>query len=310
MVLGTRNFVEPHGSIIKRETSYKEGTMKKVCIVLIAVLLAFSSSMAFADTKVTLGLKSWYNWWTHDRDYASGTTKSWDNGSSFMVGPSLNIKAGKVFFGGSYLQSTSNYEAPDWFAPEDADRMEFERKDLDITAGVMFTPYIGVFVGYKSIDAPMEYTNAASTPTFSSADFGSMTIKGPGFGILGNIPLGQSAALYGNLALLSVEQQFEYPVRTFVSSLGNTRGWRGAGRASGISERGDKCSNGILELLFDTQEGQVAVKRGGLPERDVSKNAEAGAFDCHRPKIRGTECRGRGRVRVFHGGIYLLIADK
>lgn len=201
--------------------------MKKVCIVLIAVLLAFSSSMAFADTKVTLGLKSWYNWWTHDRDYASGTTKSWDNGSSFMVGPSLNIKAGKVFFGGSYLQSTSNYEAPDWFAPEDADRMEFERKDLDITAGVMFTPYIGVFVGYKSIDAPMEYTNAASTPTFSSADFGSMTIKGPGFGILGNIPLGQSAALYGNLALLSVEQQFEYPVRTFVSSLGNTRGSTG-----------------------------------------------------------------------------------
>ena len=186
--------------------------MKKVCVVLVAVLLAFSSSMAFADTKVTIGLKTWYNWWTHDVDYVDGTSSSWDNGSSFMVGPSLNIKAGKVFFGGSYLQSTSNYEAPDWFAI--GDTMEFEREDLDVTAGVMFTPYIGMFIGYKNIDAPMTYKSIAGG---TGVDYGTWNLNGPGLGILGNIPLGQSAAFYGNLALLSVDQEFQYPTGTTAS---------------------------------------------------------------------------------------------
>jgi hypothetical protein len=190
--------------------------MKKTMIVLVSVLLILSSSVVFADdsdTKVTVGLKAWYNWWTHSVDYSNGTSHSWDNGSALMLGPSLNIKFGKVFLGASYLKSMSNYKAPDWYVATDS--MEFERKDIDATLGVMFTPYFGAFVGYKSIDAPMTYTNAAAG--ISGQSVGSWKLDGPGIGLLGNIPLGQSAAFYGNLAFMSVSQKFAYTTGTRTS---------------------------------------------------------------------------------------------
>lgn len=187
--------------------------MKKILMVLVAMLMTLSSSMVFADddsnVKVTVGVKTWYNWWTHSITYADSTSKSWDNGSAFMLGPSLNVKFGKVFLGASYLQSTSNYKAPDWFTT--GDTMEFERKDIDATVGIMFTPYFGAFIGYKSIDAPMKYTNP---PAISGESVGSWKLKGPGIGVLGNVPLGSSAALYGNLAFLRVSQEFAYNTGT------------------------------------------------------------------------------------------------
>lgn len=193
--------------------------MKKWTIAVVCIVTMLCSTMAFADdsdVKVTLGLKGWYNWWTHSIDYASGTSHSWDNGSSFMIGPSLNLKFGKVFLGATYLQSTKDYEAPDWFSTNDT--MKFSRKDLDFTLGVMFTPYIGAFLGYKTIDAPMKYTN--SSYPVADLDVGSWKMKGPGIGILGNAPLGRSAAFYGNFAVMRVSQEFDY--NTTVVTTGGT----------------------------------------------------------------------------------------
>ena len=170
--------------------------MKRTILLLTVVAVLMGATSAFAEVKTTLSVKSWYNWWEHTIDYTDGTSDSWDNGSSFMV---------KAFLGASYLKSTSNYEASDWSTA--GDKMEFDRADTDLTLGVMFTQYFGAFVGYKKIEADMTYydTTGAHFPFHD----GTWEISGPGLGILGNIPLGQSAALYGNFALLSVEQEFQ-----------------------------------------------------------------------------------------------------
>ena len=181
--------------------------MKKIVTVLLSVTLIFCSTAAFAvDTKVTLGLKAWANSWDETIDYIDGTSNSYDMGSAFMLGPSLNVKLGKVFLGATYLKSMSDYEAKDWSYPGSGDTMTFERKDLDITLGVMFVPYFGMFVGYKTVDAPATYSDPFYGITNESV--GTWKLKGPGIGILGNIPLGRAAAIYGNLAFLSLKQEF------------------------------------------------------------------------------------------------------
>ncbi len=187
--------------------------MKKWIVTVMTASIMLCASVAVAEdspVKVSLGLKSWYNAWTHNVDYADGTTHSWNNGSAFMLGPSLNIKAGGVFLGASYLKSLSDYKANDWNTAGDS--MAFERKDLDATVGYMFSPYFGAFLGYKTIDAPMTYTT--KTGGTDPTENGIWKLKGPGIGILANAPLGRSAALYGNLSVLKVKQEFEYAAAT------------------------------------------------------------------------------------------------
>lgn len=189
--------------------------MKKMIPVLFGITLIFCSTAAFAvDTKVTLGVKSWYNSWTETVDYVSGTSDSYDMGSAFMLGPSLNLKVGKVFLGATYMKSLSDYELKDW--QNSGDSLKFERKDLDLALGVMFVPYFGMFVGYKSVDAPAKYSNPALG--INNESLSTWKLKGPGIGILGNVPLGRSAALYGSLAFLSLKQEFVSPSGSTTSS--------------------------------------------------------------------------------------------
>ena len=179
--------------------------MKKIITVLLGVSLLFCSSAAFAvDTKVTLGLKAWSNSWKETVDNVFGNSKTFDMGSALMVGPSLNVKFGKVFLGATYLTSTSDYESNDWFVS--GDTMKFERKDLDVTLGVMFVPYFGMYLGYKTVDAPAKYTDPSSG--IFDESLSTWKLKGPGIGILGNVPLGRSAALYGSLGVLWLNQEF------------------------------------------------------------------------------------------------------
>ena len=180
--------------------------MKRTLLVLSMFALLLGAQAAFAETpfKATVGVKSWYNSWEHTITFSDGTSKTWDNGSSFMVGPSLNFKLGGAFLGGSFLKSTDDYEAPDWITI--GDKMQFEREDTDLTLGYMFLPYFGAFVGYKQIEADMTYYDLTGAH-FPFHD-GKWKMSGPGIGVLGNVPLGQSAALYGNLAFLSLEQEF------------------------------------------------------------------------------------------------------
>lgn len=182
--------------------------MKKVFLFFASMVIFWSSAVAFADdTTVTLGLKTWYSYWKESTDYLGGGSDSNSYGSAFLAGPSLNIKFGKPFIGATYLMSVQDHEVSDYLVP--GDTMKFERKDLELTLGYLITKHFGMFIGYKTIEATERYTFVPSG--YDNENAGTWRLKGPEIGILGNIPLSPSAAIYFNMALLRMEQEFEYP---------------------------------------------------------------------------------------------------
>ena len=185
--------------------------MKKLLVVLVGIFLFAVATTAFAEVKATVGVKAWANKWDWKVEDDFGNSKTWDNGNALMVGPSLNLRFGDHFFvGASYLMTTKDYESGDWDlgSGSGTGTMSFERKDLDLTMGIMFSRYFGAFVGYKTIDAPATGTDPSIG--LSGADMGTWTLKGPGFGLVASIPLGGSAALYGNLAFMKMEDKWEF----------------------------------------------------------------------------------------------------
>jgi opacity protein-like surface antigen len=179
--------------------------MKKLLVVLVGIFLFAVATTAFAETKVTVSLKAWSNDWEEEASYADGTSETFDIGSAIMVGPALNVRFDNNMFAGvTYLATTSDYEFQNSNIPPDT--IGIDRKDLDLTVGYMFTPRFGMFIGYKNIDASARFT--APPPEVDAFD---LTLKGPGIGILGNIPLTNSVALYGNLAFMSIKEKFEFP---------------------------------------------------------------------------------------------------
>ncbi len=187
--------------------------------VRIAVILAMIvglSSMAYAEgTKVTVGIKAWSNSWEEEVEYNGGGSDTWDNGSSLMIGPSVNLRfENNMFLGASYLVSTKDYESNDWVVIGDS--VSFEREDLDLTVGYMINPRFGVFVGYKSIEFDATY----HLPALGIDEkIGTVSLKGPGIGILGNIPLSESLALYGNLAIMSLDQKISTDIGSASSDM-------------------------------------------------------------------------------------------
>jgi hypothetical protein len=194
--------------------------MKKLLVVLVGIFMFAVATTAFAETKVTVGVKAWANKWDWKNEYADGTSQTWDNGNSLMVGPSLNLRFGDHFFvGATYLKSTKDYESGDW-GTAGAGTMSFERTDLDLTMGAMFSRYFGMFVGYKTVDASATYTNPVSG--YSNADWGSWTLKGPGLGLVASIPLGGSAALYGNLAVMKLKNEWSTVYTSSIDKVGGS----------------------------------------------------------------------------------------
>jgi hypothetical protein len=187
--------------------------MKKLLVVLVGVFLFAVATTAFAEVKATVGVKAWANKWDWKNEFTDGTSHTWDNGNSIMVGPNLNLRFGDHFFvGASYLKSTKDYESGDW-----PGNMSFERTDLDLTMGVMFSRYFGFFAGYKTIEAPATFTSLGGV----TSDNGKWTLKGPGLGLVASIPLGSSAALYGNFAVMKMKSEW---AEMFASSVDETGG--------------------------------------------------------------------------------------
>ena len=180
--------------------------MKKMLVVLVGIFMFAVAATAFAEVKATVGVKAWANKWDWKVEDSVGNSKTWDNGNSIMVGPSLNLRfADHFFIGASYLKSVKDYESSDWVTP--TDKMAFERTDIDLTAGVMFSRYFGFFAGYKTIEAPATYSDIG----VPAAAAGTWKLKGPGFGLVASIPLGSSAALYGNLAFMKMKSSWDDP---------------------------------------------------------------------------------------------------
>lgn len=175
--------------------------MKKAGIVFAAVAVMvtlFGGAAVAEETKTSLGVKAWLSSW-EDHDSLYGT----DNyGSVLLIGPAVEAKfKNNVFLRGSLLFATSDYEYTYFDPPYDGKTIISNRTDLDLMAGYMFTKEFGAFVGYKFMTADFTDEWPIGTVTFTS----DITIKGPGIGVLGNIPVSETAALYGSLGWIFLD---------------------------------------------------------------------------------------------------------
>lgn len=172
--------------------------MKKVGIVFTAAMMLLWGSAAFAEgTKTTLGIKAWFSTWEE-----SYPTSSVEYDGVWMIGPTVDVELeNKIFFKGSLLFAISDYEDTYFSPPFVGKETISNRKDLDLMAGYMFTPQFGAFVGYKS--NTFEYTDERPIGTVSAAS--DVKIKGPGVGVLGDIPVSESVKIYGSLSWMFLE---------------------------------------------------------------------------------------------------------
>jgi opacity protein-like surface antigen len=224
--------------------------MKKLLVVLVGIFLFAVATTAFAETKVTVSLKAWSNDWEEKVETLGGTTDTTDIGSTLMVGPALNVRFDNNMFAGvTYLATTSDYEFQNSNIPPDT--LSIDRKDLDLTVGYMFTPRFGMFIGYKNIDASARFT--APPP---EADAFDLTLKGPGVGILGNIPLSNSVALYGNLAFMSIKEKFEFSAAAGGGS--SSYDMTGASAEIGVAVAFSDAFSGNLGFKYQSFTGEEA----------------------------------------------------
>lgn len=179
--------------------------MKRMVIGILAVVLVLSMGGAALaeDTSVTLSIKGWLNSW--ERTGSTGNSVTSD-ASILMLGPALNVKFGNgIFLGATYLASMSDYEFTSGVNLE-----KVSRKDTDLVLGYMFNPRFGIFVGYKTIKASVSYEDTSTG--FTVDDYGTVQMTGPGIGLLGNIPLGETVALYGNFSYMKLKYKEDFGI--------------------------------------------------------------------------------------------------
>ena len=141
--------------------------MKKLATTgLLCMVVVFVGSTAFAqEFSASVGMKAWYNKWEGFLAWEDLDSEDY----SLLVGPSVKLSYGRFFGGVNYLLSTSDYEeshsstwdVSEFDSAEDPSGIEgsvwqeadakADREDLDILAGVMIHPRVGVFFGYKRI---------------------------------------------------------------------------------------------------------------------------------------------------------------
>lgn len=187
--------------------------MKQYLLVVVIAMMFFANLAQAQDVKVAIGVNSWVNKWkiTFKKDSIES-----DN-SIMMVGPTLSIRYDKVFGGISFLTSMADYEFSTSYMVEGIPMklsILSSRKDLDLTGGFMFTPRFGAFLGYKTTKGNGKVSLEIPYVGKVEENFSTKS-KGPGFGIKGNIPIGETGTLYGSLAWMSLkDDEDEEPVES------------------------------------------------------------------------------------------------
>lgn len=177
--------------------------MKKIISILIITIILGISSAAMAEKpSITIGLKTWAATWESVSPYSDETVKS-DYG--LMYGPGVNIRYQKFFGGLTYMIGSFS------FPEEIIDNLfdvstDADRADLDLWVGYYFHRYIGVFVGYKTIN--LDFTDKSSDLDVSVDT--NVKYNGPAFGVTGYYPIGESRwVLFGNLGYVSLDGEVE-----------------------------------------------------------------------------------------------------
>ncbi|MEK6697469.1 MAG: outer membrane beta-barrel protein [Nitrospirota bacterium] len=163
-----------------------------------AVMMMLWEGAAFAvDTKTTLGVKAWFSSW--EETYPTGSV---EYDGVWMIGPTVDVELeNKMFLKGSLLFAVSDYQDTYFSAPFVGKETIRSRTDLDLMAGYMFTPQFGAFVAYKSNTSDFTDEWPIGTVNFTT----DIKIKGPGVGVLGNIPVSESVTLYGSLSWMFLD---------------------------------------------------------------------------------------------------------
>lgn len=171
--------------------------MKKVIAGIVCVVTLLFVSMVYAEEKlqINVGLKGWYNSWE------SGGIES--DGSVLMAGPSISVKLSKWFAGISYLTTLADYEFSNMIFV--GDKLATNRNDLDLVAGYMFHPRVGVVGGYKHISGDFEYSFGGVGVPVGDIE---LSISGPVLGVTANYPIENTpVALFGSLTYLFGEAE-------------------------------------------------------------------------------------------------------
>jgi hypothetical protein len=156
--------------------------MKRIFIGAAAVLLliaANGAALAEESTKVEVGVKFWFNDWTHDVPGLPSITSD----TTTLFGPTIEVKfPNQVFVEGSYLVATSDYSFPDG--------TRVDRQDLEASIGYMIVPEFGVLAGYKNSDFKDNFTGEKDT------------VSGPLIGIIGIAQVDPYLSFYGKFDYL------------------------------------------------------------------------------------------------------------
>jgi len=155
--------------------------MKRILIGAVAALLLVAASgaaLAQERTEVEVGVKFWFNDWTHEVPGFPSTTSD----TAVLFGPTIEVTfPNHVFMEGSYLFSTSDYNFPDG--------THVDRQDLELSVGYMIVPAFGVLAGYKNSDFK---------DNFGEKD----TVSGPLIGIIGIARVDPYLSFYGKFDYL------------------------------------------------------------------------------------------------------------
>jgi hypothetical protein len=156
--------------------------MKRILIGAVAALLliaANGAALAQERTEVEVGVKFWFNDWTHDVPGVPSITSD----TTTLFGPTIEVKfPNQVFVEGSYLVSTSDYNFPDG--------TRFDRQDLELSIGYMIVPAFGILAGYKNSDFKDNFTGVKDT------------VSGPLIGIIGIAQVDPYLSFYGKFDYL------------------------------------------------------------------------------------------------------------
>jgi hypothetical protein len=156
--------------------------MKRILIGAAAALLliaANGAALAQERTEVEVGVKFWFNDWTHD---VPGLPSAISD-TEALFGPTIGVKfPNRVFVEGSYLVSTSDYSFPDG--------TRFDRQDLELSIGYMIVPVFGILAGYKNSEFKENFTGVKDT------------VYGPLIGIIGIAQVDPISSFYGKFDYL------------------------------------------------------------------------------------------------------------
>lgn len=191
-----------------RKKIRKEIPLRKLLILIVTALMLVDSSAFAEDSSFSVGVSTWFN----SREFTNSAGKVYESDDPiFMYGPTLKGRSGNVFYGLTYLVSGADYE---YTYTDDAIEKEVDsmsRRDLDLVIGYMFSPYVGVYAGYKRIkgDWTYDYTDKTTpSSSYTLDNYLEETISGPGFGVNGSIPVSDQAALYGSFAWMALDQEY------------------------------------------------------------------------------------------------------